>query len=68
MNILLNGENHQLTGQAQANIAYLLEARGLAGKRVAVEINEEILPRSEYDRYELQEGDRVEIVRAIGGG
>nr|VFJ42888.1 MAG: sulfur carrier protein ThiS [Candidatus Kentron sp. DK] len=66
MNILLNGENHQLTGQA--NIAYLLEAQGLAGKRVAVEINEEILPRSEYDRYELQEGDRVEIVRAIGGG
>jgi len=66
MNILLNGKNHELTDQA--NITRLLEAQGFAGKRVAVEINEEILPRSEYGRYRLQEGDRVEIVRAIGGG
>lgn len=66
MNILLNGKTYELT--APANVTRLLAARGFAGKRVAVELNEEILPRSEYEKYELREGDRVEIVRAIGGG
>nr|VFJ62347.1 MAG: sulfur carrier protein [Candidatus Kentron sp. FM]VFJ72576.1 MAG: sulfur carrier protein [Candidatus Kentron sp. FM] len=66
MNILLNGKDHQLADGA--NVAVLLETQGLTGKRLAVEINEEILPRSRYQQHRLQEGDRVEIVRAIGGG
>ncbi|VFM99338.1 MAG: thiamine biosynthesis protein ThiS [Candidatus Kentron sp. G] len=66
MNILLNGKDHELADEA--NVAVLLETQGLTGKRLAVEINEEILPRSRYEQHRLQEGDRVEIVRAIGGG
>ena len=41
---------------------------GLAGKRVAVEVNLEIVPRSQHATRVLREGDRVEIVHAIGGG
>ncbi|MBT8421428.1 MAG: sulfur carrier protein ThiS [Gammaproteobacteria bacterium] len=66
MNIILNGKACELAGQI--SITRLLEIQEIAGKRVAVEVNEEIVPRSKHDRHELREGDRVEIVRAIGGG
>nr|VFJ48569.1 MAG: sulfur carrier protein ThiS [Candidatus Kentron sp. FW]VFJ59382.1 MAG: sulfur carrier protein ThiS [Candidatus Kentron sp. FW] len=66
MNIILNGKNLEST--SYKTIADLLEAQDIVGKRIAVEVNEEILPRSEYGQYRLREGDRVEIVRAIGGG
>jgi len=51
-----------------ANIAQLLEALELAGKRVAVEKNGEIVPRSQYADTRLAEGDALEIVVAVGGG
>ncbi len=62
-----------VNGQAQrlepgANIAQLLEALELAGKRVAVEKNGEIVPRSQYSDTRLAEGDALEIVVAVGGG
>ncbi len=62
-----------VNGQAQrlepgANIAQLLEALELAGKRVAVEKNGEIVPRSQYADTRLAEGDALEIVVAVGGG
>lgn len=66
MNILLNGEERQL-GQG-ATVALLLEDLSLSGKRLAVELNEEILPRSQYGEYRLSDGDKVEIVHAVGGG
>nr|VFK29353.1 MAG: sulfur carrier protein ThiS [Candidatus Kentron sp. MB]VFK33512.1 MAG: sulfur carrier protein ThiS [Candidatus Kentron sp. MB]VFK76246.1 MAG: sulfur carrier protein ThiS [Candidatus Kentron sp. MB] len=66
MNIIVNGKVHELT--SGATITDLLEARGIIGKRIAIEVNEEILPRSEYSQYRLHTNDRVEIVRAIGGG
>nr|VFK45463.1 MAG: sulfur carrier protein ThiS [Candidatus Kentron sp. SD]VFK49809.1 MAG: sulfur carrier protein ThiS [Candidatus Kentron sp. SD]VFK80715.1 MAG: sulfur carrier protein ThiS [Candidatus Kentron sp. SD] len=66
MNIILNGKDCELT--SGATIVDLLETRHIVGKRIAVEVNEEILPRSEYGRYRLHEHDRVEIVGAIGGG
>jgi sulfur carrier protein len=40
----------------------------ITSKRLAMEINEEILPRSQFDSYILSAGDKVEIVHAIGGG
>jgi sulfur carrier protein len=46
----------------------LLERMELAGKRVAVEVNGEILPRSGHAAHEFKAGDKVEIVHAIGGG
>jgi sulfur carrier protein len=41
---------------------------GLADKRVAMEVNLEIIPRSRYGDQPLKDGDKVEIVHAIGGG
>jgi sulfur carrier protein len=46
----------------------LLERRGLAGKRLAVERNGEIVPRARHGDVRLAEGDRLEIVVAVGGG
>ncbi|WP_290907033.1 sulfur carrier protein ThiS [Halomonas sp.] len=46
----------------------MVESLGLAGRRIAVEVNEEIVPRSEHAVTRLVEGDRVEVVHAIGGG
>ena len=62
-----------VNGQAQrlepgANVAQLLDALELAGKRVAVEKNGEIVPRSQYSDTRLSEGDALEIVVAVGGG
>ena len=66
MRIIVNGKATDL-GTAMT-LASLLEDMELADKRVAVEINLEIIPRSRYRQYRLQDNDRVEIVRAIGGG
>jgi len=53
---------------ADASISQLLESLELAGKRVAVERNGEIVPRSRYAQTALADGDRLEIVVAVGGG
>lgn len=66
MNILLNGEPKLVPAQTTA--ARLIEMLDLRGKRLAVEINEAIIPRSQYAAHRLQAGDRIEIVHAIGGG
>lgn len=50
------------------NITQLLEHMGLQGKRIAVERNGEIVPRSKFDQPMLGDGDRLEIVVAVGGG
>ena len=46
----------------------LLQDLGLAGRRVAVEVNAAIVPRSEHSGHALRDGDRIEVVHAIGGG
>jgi sulfur carrier protein len=66
MNILLNGESRPLSSGTQ--LAQLVNELGLEGKRLAVEINREIIPRSQYANTELKNGDTIEIVHAIGGG
>jgi sulfur carrier protein len=66
MDILLNGERRTL--RAELTVAALLDELGLAGKRVAVEVNRDIVPRSEHATRRLRDGDRVEIIHAIGGG
>ncbi|AJY48803.1 MULTISPECIES: sulfur carrier protein ThiS [Halomonadaceae] len=64
--IRLNGEPHTLsTGLTAAD---LVEQLGLSGRRIAVEINEEIVPRSQHADTHLADGDHVEVVHAIGGG
>lgn len=66
MNIVLNGEERGL--DEALTLRALIDALELTGKRLAVEVNEEVVPRSEHGQYRLRDGDRVEIVRAIGGG
>lgn len=63
----------QVNGAAQrvesdTDVAELLERLQLAGKRVAVERNGEIVPRSHFAQTALANGDRLEIVVAVGGG
>ena len=66
MQIILNGEPRTLA--EPLNLATIVEQLGLAGKRIAVELNLDIVPHGRYANYELKDGDRVEIVHAIGGG
>lgn len=66
MNIVLNGETRTLDGPQ--TLAGLVETLGLDVRKVAVERNLEIAPRSTYAQTSLSEGDRIEIVHFIGGG
>lgn len=65
MRVWVNGEARQLAGPA--TVAELLERLELRG-RLAVEFNRRLLPRSRWPAQPLAEGDRLEVVRAIGGG
>lgn len=66
MEILLNGEPKTLLNVT--TILQLLQVQGLDVQRVAVELNEEVIPRSQHATHQLCAHDRVEIVHAIGGG
>lgn len=66
LQITINGQTRQLDGEP--SVAEALVALGLQGKRVAVECNGAIVPRSQHLQQRLREGDRVEIVAAVGGG
>ncbi|WP_457788189.1 sulfur carrier protein ThiS [Pseudomonas sp. PL-6] len=66
MRIQLNGEPFELPDNQ--SVADLLARLDLAGRRVAVELNLDIVPRSQHDSTGLAEGDQVEVVHAIGGG
>lgn len=66
MQIILNGNAHELP--AATSVAGLLDTLGYAGKRVAVERNGEIVPKSRHADTALQDGDRIEVVVAVGGG
>lgn len=66
LNIRVNGEVRAIA--AGSTITTLIEQLGLAGQRLAVEVNEDIVPRSRHAQHVLVDGDRVEIVHAIGGG
>lgn len=66
MLLLVNGEPLDLPDGSR--IPLLIERLQLAGKRVAVELNGEIVPRSAHADTPLRANDRVEVVHAIGGG
>jgi thiamine biosynthesis protein ThiS len=66
MRLTLNGETRAIDGAA--TIAALVEQLGLDRRKVAVERNLEIVPRSAYEGTALEDGDRIEIVHFIGGG
>ena len=64
--VTLNGQREAL--QPDLTVLALLQARGLAGKRLAVERNGEIVPKARHADVKLTDGDRLEIVVAVGGG
>lgn len=66
MNITLNGENRLI--DAGLTVMGLIEQLGYQGKRIAVERNGEIVPRSAHANTQLADGDALEIVVAVGGG
>ena len=66
MEITVNGQAHTL--DEPLTVAQLLEHLGYGERRVAVEVNETIVPRSQHACHALAGGDRVELVQAIGGG
>lgn len=64
--VSINGSSHRL--QDSTCVAALLEEMGLTGKRIALERNGEILPRSQFASQRLEDGDTLEVVTAVGGG
>lgn len=66
MKLIINGETQTVADAI--NISQLIEALALQNKRLAVEVNQELIFRSDYDQHQLQADDVVEIVQAIGGG
>jgi sulfur carrier protein len=66
MKLRLNGETREFP--APLTITGLLAEIGLAERRVAVEVNQAIVPRGRHATHALAEDDRVEIIQAIGGG
>jgi len=66
ISIKVNGEPREITGNS--SITDLLAEMALADRRVAVECNQEIVPRSQHATTILSQGDHIEIVHAIGGG
>ena len=66
MEILLNGQPKTLPDSI--SLATLIDQLGFTGKRIAVERNGEIVPKSTYATVQLVAADRLEIVVAVGGG
>jgi sulfur carrier protein len=66
INLVVNGEPRAF--QCPMNVSALVETLGYTGKRVAIERNGEIVSRSTYGDTLLVDGDRLEIVVAVGGG
>ena len=66
MELQVNGESR--TAIADISIAELLAKLGVTARHVAVEVNQQLVPRAEHHSYKLAEGDQLEIVTLVGGG
>jgi sulfur carrier protein len=66
MQITINGQSEDLDDEM--SVAALLALRRLEPRRVAVEINEELVPRRDFGETAIRDGDRIEIVTFVGGG
>ncbi len=66
MNVTLNGKEKGI--ENDCTIQQLLESLELHPRRVAVEVNREIIKREEYESHRLSEGDEIEVLQFVGGG
>jgi sulfur carrier protein len=66
MQVIINGESHTLNDGIL--LSTLLNQLEISGKRIAVEINESIVPKSQHSSTVINQDDKIEIIHAIGGG
>lgn len=66
MQLVINGQEKDL--QSSTTVAQMLKELDITGSHIAVALNFQVVPRSNYDQTPLHEGDKVEIVHAVGGG
>jgi thiamine biosynthesis protein ThiS len=65
MNLTINGESRVVSAES---LSALIEELGMKSDRVAVELNRQIVPRSQWPQTAIKEGDRLEVVHFVGGG
>ena len=66
LQIQINGTMRSV--QNGTNLSELIQLLALSDRKIAVEVNQEIIPQSQHDQTQLCDGDRIEIIEAIGGG
>ncbi|MFQ6111172.1 MAG: sulfur carrier protein ThiS [Nitrospinota bacterium] len=66
MRLIVNGDPQEFPGPL--TLEELLERLELSQPHIAVAVNMEVIPRGRFSQVELQEGDKLEIIRAVGGG
>jgi len=66
MNILLNNKKEKIT--EEITLEQLIKVKNINNKYFAVEINKQVIPKSNYHKHVIQNGDVIEIITAIGGG
>lgn len=64
--IQLNGEAHRI--EHPITLGALIDTLGLGQRRVAIAVNRDVIPRSQFNAHQLAAGDSVEILEAVGGG
>ena len=65
MKLTLNGQTHETDART---VADLIAERGLVGQAVAVELNQQVVPKKQHDQTPLSDGDQIELVTLVGGG
>jgi len=66
MILIVNGKELEITNNANAND--LINQLGYQDQRIALEVNESIIPKSKHTEFSLNAGDKIEIIKAVGGG
>ncbi len=66
MQIVLNGDSVETADGC--TVGALLQQLGISRERVAVELNADIIPKGDYEKQLLSDGDKIEIVHFVGGG
>ena len=63
---MVNGENLEI--DKHLNAQDLITQLGYQNQRIALEVNENIIPKSKHPEFTLNEGDKIEVIKAVGGG
>lgn len=66
MHLVVNGKKLEFLGNVNAQ--NLIKQLGYQNQRIALEVNEVVIPKSEHPKFTLNPGDKVEIIKAVGGG